>query len=176
LFCADVYSTERLLGGLDVFLPYIHDYVKTFRGQAIRTPQWKSHLYEYFEKNGGKEKIDLLNSIKWNVGLLSLLTRILSDPGAKEWLNGEGLDLPEKIEYDTSLAAQAYALAKKWDDARNIDELDFKPSDLDGFNSNQICERPLQNLLNQIISKVVFPMQLFSWRNFNPFLPLCQEI
>lgn len=76
---------ERLLGGLEVFTPYAKDYVTTFRGEwysdtqttptnlnvpkgkSIRTPQWKEHLFSYFEKHGGKEKIEILNSVDWDV-------------------------------------------------------------------------------------------------------------
>ncbi|CAE7143150.1 unnamed protein product, partial [Rhizoctonia solani] len=50
---------ERLLGGLDVFLPYARDYVNTFRGRSIRTDEWKTHLFDYFEKHGGEDKLKL---------------------------------------------------------------------------------------------------------------------
>ncbi|QRV76953.1 leukotriene-A4 hydrolase [Ceratobasidium sp. AG-Ba] len=113
---------ERKLGGLDVFLPYAQDYVNTFRGRSIRTGEWKEHLFSYFEKHGGEEKLKVLNSVDWQA-----------------WLYGEGLELPEKIDYDTSLAEKAYALAAKWDESREKDagELPFSAQDLDGFNSNQ---------------------------------------
>ncbi|KAG8936626.1 hypothetical protein FRC02_000619 [Tulasnella sp. 418] len=115
---------ERLLGGLDVFLPYVKDYVKTFRGKSLRTSQWKNHLYRYFEVNGGQSKVDLLHSVNWDA-----------------WLHGEGLDLPEKMVYDTSLADKAYDLANRWNEsghASDISKLDFSHADLDGFTSNQI--------------------------------------
>lgn len=74
---SDRYCTERTLGGLDVFLPYIHDYVNTFTGKSITTEQWKTHLYAYFERNGGAEKIKALNSVDWNVSVLILTLQIL---------------------------------------------------------------------------------------------------
>jgi leukotriene-A4 hydrolase len=52
---------------LEVFLPYVKDYVNTFMGQSITTEQWKSHLYAYFEKHWGQEKIIALNSVNWDV-------------------------------------------------------------------------------------------------------------
>lgn len=61
------FVVERTLGGLDVFLPYIHDYVNTFTGKSITTEQWKAHLYAYFERNGGSEKVKALDSVDWNV-------------------------------------------------------------------------------------------------------------
>ena len=59
---------ERTVGGLDVFLPYIRDYVETFSGKSIDTQQWKHHLYEYFKKHGGEDRIKALDCIDWNVG------------------------------------------------------------------------------------------------------------
>jgi leukotriene-A4 hydrolase len=64
---------ERTVGGLDVFLPYVRDYVDTFSGKSITTAQWKEHLYGFFEKNGGAEKIKALDSIDWNVRPISIL-------------------------------------------------------------------------------------------------------
>ncbi len=56
---------ERTLGGLDVFLPYIYDYVKTFQGKSISTKQWKDHLYAYYAQN--PEKVKALDSVDWDV-------------------------------------------------------------------------------------------------------------
>lgn len=44
------------------------------------------------------------------------------------------------MEYDTTLAEQAYALAAKWDSARDISitGLSFKANDVAEFNTNQI--------------------------------------
>ncbi|THV01236.1 hypothetical protein K435DRAFT_963588 [Dendrothele bispora CBS 962.96] len=113
---------ERTLGGLDVFLPYVRDYVETFMGKSITTQQWKAHLYGYYTKNGGEEKVKALDSIDWNA-----------------WFYGEGTSLPVTMEYDTSLAKAAYDLAARWDASRasDVSRLDFKESDLDGFDSNQ---------------------------------------
>ena len=64
---------ERVLGGLDAFLPYINDYVSTFMGKSITTEQWKAHLYGYWEKHGGPEKIKALDGVKWDVSTLPSL-------------------------------------------------------------------------------------------------------
>ena len=61
--------SEKTLGGLDVFLPYIRDYVSTFQGKSITTWDWKAHLYAYFESHGGQEKLDALNKVDWDVSL-----------------------------------------------------------------------------------------------------------
>ena len=116
-------STERTLGGLDVFLPYVKDYVDTFIGKSITTAQWKAHLYSYWEKHGGAEKIKALDGVNWDA-----------------WFYGEGVELPVKMDYDLTLAETAYKLAARWDTARETDisKLDFNESDLKDFNSNQI--------------------------------------
>jgi len=97
--------------------------VNTFIGKSITTEQWKSHLYEYFKKHGGDNKVKILDSIDWNA-----------------WFYGEGLELPVQPNYDTSLAEKAYALANCWDASRSITDaahLDFKESDLEDFDTNQ---------------------------------------
>lgn len=57
----------------------------------------------------------------------------------KAWFYDEGTSLPVEMEYDLTLAKEAYELASRWDAARStaIDSLDFKSTDLDGFDSNQ---------------------------------------
>ncbi|KAG2002580.1 leukotriene-A4 hydrolase [Coprinopsis cinerea AmutBmut pab1-1] len=112
---------ERTLGGLDVFLPYIRDYVDTFIGKSITTQQWKDHLYGYYQKHN-PEKVKALDTVNWDA-----------------WLYGEGTELPVKMEYDTELAKAAYDLASRWDGARNVDpsRLNFKEDDLKGFDTNQ---------------------------------------
>ena len=50
-----------------MFLKYAYDYVSTFMGKSITTQQWKDHLYAYFAKNGGEEKIKILDSVDWDV-------------------------------------------------------------------------------------------------------------
>jgi leukotriene-A4 hydrolase len=57
--------TERTLGGINVFLPYIKEYVKTYMGHSITTTQWKDHLYSFFANQ--EDKIKALDSIDWNV-------------------------------------------------------------------------------------------------------------
>lgn len=49
--------------------------------------------------------------------------------------------MPVTLEFDTTLATRAYALAKRWDEARLIldpSQLDFEENDLREFDGNQI--------------------------------------
>jgi len=113
---------ERTLGGLDAFLPYVRDYVKTFTGRSITTEQWRDHLYQYFAAHGGAEKTSALNLIDFQA-----------------WFEGEGLVLPVNMVYDDSLALPAFSLAERWNESRNtpVSGLDFKDADVQDFNSNQ---------------------------------------
>lgn len=44
------------------------------------------------------------------------------------------------MEFDTSLADSAYALAKRWDAARDQDKFhEFSNDDIRGWGSNQVC-------------------------------------
>ena len=54
---------ERMLGGLDEFLPYIKDYATTFQGKSITTEDWKAHLYAFYEKTD-RSRIAKLDSIE----------------------------------------------------------------------------------------------------------------
>jgi hypothetical protein len=138
-----VNNVERTLGGLDVFLPYVRNYVDTFMGKSITTDQWKDHLYAYFEKNGGEEKVKALNTVDWQVSNPVLHpTWFMLTTLNKAWLYGGGLDLPVKIEYDLTLAKKAYELADRWDAARTVEDiskLNFTELDLQDVSSTQIC-------------------------------------
>ncbi|KAI5991089.1 peptidase family M1-domain-containing protein [Pisolithus orientalis] len=114
---------ERTLGGLDVFLPYIRNYVQTFMGKSITTQEWKDHLYAYYREHGTRDNVEALDSLDWDA-----------------WLHGEGLTLPVPIEYDMTLARQSNVLADRWDKARtsiNLQEL-FDASDLQKLDANQV--------------------------------------
>ncbi|TFK71738.1 hypothetical protein BDN72DRAFT_793498 [Pluteus cervinus] len=118
-----LYYLEKQLGGLDVFLPYVKEYVSTYIGKSITTEQWKDHLYNYYRTHDGQEQVDALDKVDW-----------------KAWLHGEGLTLPIEPIFDTSLATSAYELAARWDASRasEVSSLPFKDTDLRDFNANQI--------------------------------------
>jgi leukotriene-A4 hydrolase len=72
--CPFTICAERQLGGLDIFLKYAQDYVKTFVGKSIGTAEWKAHLYQYFTNNGGADKVAILDAVNWDVRPFSSLT------------------------------------------------------------------------------------------------------
>lgn len=96
----NVDGLERKVGGLDVFMPYIKDYVNTFRGKSIRTDQWKAHLFQYFEANGGKAKLDILNGVDWDVGdiIAERFTKVTVNIGLVAW-RGDGVAGSHPVRY-----------------------------------------------------------------------------
>jgi leukotriene-A4 hydrolase len=74
---------ERTVGGLEIWKPYIKAYVDKFMGRSITTDDWLSHFWNYW--NACPEAAKKLRAVKWD-----------------QWLHGEGMELPEKIEFDTS--------------------------------------------------------------------------
>ncbi|KAI0344189.1 hypothetical protein BDW22DRAFT_1427828 [Trametopsis cervina] len=113
---------EQTVGGLDVFLPYIRDYVNTFTGKSISTEQWKEHLFAYYQKHD-PSRLKALNTVDFDA-----------------WFYGEGVKLPAEIHYDTTLVKVAHDLAARWDKSRDtVDPSSlFSSSDLEHFNANQI--------------------------------------
>lgn len=93
--------------------------MKTFKGKSLDTVMWKNHLFKYFDDQ--PEVISQLKTVDWEA-----------------WLHGHGLELPVRPKYDTSLADDAHALAKKWNMARKDTSVKFSPEDIKGFSSNQI--------------------------------------
>lgn len=59
---------ERLVGGLDVFLPYVKSYVATFSGTSITTDQWRAHLFHFFGtvEHGDEIVNKLKTDVDWN--------------------------------------------------------------------------------------------------------------
>jgi leukotriene-A4 hydrolase len=70
---------------------------------------------------------------------------VLHDPDTdltQAWLHGTGMDLPVNMEYDTTLATEAYELADRWDKSRDtpVADLKFSSEDVAKLNSNQKSE------------------------------------
>ncbi|GAA6008260.1 hypothetical protein JCM10207_000057 [Rhodosporidiobolus poonsookiae] len=119
-----LYYLEKVVGGLEVFNPYQKDYIKTFSGKSITTADFERHFWQYWNQYPEKAK-KLREEVDW-----------------EKWFNGEGLELPVKMEYDLSLAQACYDLASSWSSSRGLPHSEltarFKPSDLDGWSATQV--------------------------------------
>ena len=104
-------------------MPYVKSYFKAFYNRCVTTDEWRQHLYDFY--SGSPEITAKLNTIDWDA-----------------WLHGEGLELPVKMEYDTTLAEHAYALATRWIKVitapGKAENEKFGANDIKGWNTNQI--------------------------------------
>ncbi len=113
---------ERTVGGLDNFLPYAKSYFHAFYNRSVTTHEWREHLFKFFESNA--DATAALNKVDWDA-----------------WLHGEGMELPVKMEYDTTLAEQAFSLADRWIkflDGSAGEKAHFSLDDIKGWNANQV--------------------------------------
>lgn len=112
---------ERVVGGLDNFLPYAKSYFHAFFNRSVTTQEWQEHLYKFYEGNPD-------------------ITRKLKNVDWDGWFYGEGLELPVKMEFDTTLAERAFSLADRWTQvikgSASIEQ--FSKADIKGWNANQI--------------------------------------
>ncbi|ORY03966.1 hypothetical protein K493DRAFT_334072 [Basidiobolus meristosporus CBS 931.73] len=113
-----LYYLEQLLGGADVFEPYMKEYVRHFAGKSLSTEEWKDFLYRYMESKYGHEKISLLDEVDW-----------------KGWLYTPGMP-PIENKFDQSLSHACIQLANKWDTHRNT-PFEASPKDIEYFSTDQ---------------------------------------
>lgn len=112
------------MGGLEHFIPYMKDYVKTFTNKSITTEQWREHLFDWFGKQEkGEDFLKKLKQVDWD-----------------GWFYGTGLDLCVDMQYDDSLSRPPTQLAERWAEAAKKGDFSaFKPEDVKDFDSTQKC-------------------------------------
>ncbi|RUS20447.1 peptidase family M1-domain-containing protein [Endogone sp. FLAS-F59071] len=114
-----LYHIEKTVGGPEVFEPYMKAHVQRFASKSITTEEWQEYMFEFFETQYGDEVVNKLKTIDF-----------------ESWLRGTGMP-PVDPGFDTTLADVCYALAKRWDEARDHEHLDFTSEDLTNFRSTQ---------------------------------------
>lgn len=115
-----LYYIEQLLGGPEVFEPYMKAHLINFAHKSISTQDWKSFLYSYMDKTHGSAITTLLDSIDWDA-----------------WLYTPGM-LPVYPHFDDTLSKACSSLAKRWEAARNQTTFDnFDSKDYEELNPNQ---------------------------------------
>ncbi|XP_046491533.1 leukotriene A-4 hydrolase [Neodiprion pinetum] len=126
-----VYYIEQLLGGPEVFEPFLKSYLNTYKYKSIVTLTWKGYLYDYF-----KDKVDVLNSIDWDT-----------------WLYRPGMP-PVIPAYDTTLTQVCRELADRWLHWDENTTSPFNMSDITKLSSNQKIEFLAELLLaNETLSQ-----------------------
>ncbi|KAK3087442.1 hypothetical protein FSP39_005970 [Pinctada imbricata] len=117
---------ERILGGSEVFEPFLKAYIEKFKYQSIDSSQWKSFLYEHFA-----DKKSILDSVDWD-----------------GWFHSVGMP-PVKMSYDESLLTPITQLSQKWIAASDDEAAQFSADDIKDFSSiqrriflEQLCDAP----------------------------------
>lgn len=133
-----LYYLEELLGGPEVFDPFLKSYIEKFKFKSIDTSQWKEYLFDYF-----KDKEDVLSAVDW-----------------KTWLHAPGL--PPKIpSYHSESVKQCKDLCKRWADPDGDeskfsaqDVANFKPRHMELFLSFLLREKPLSTERIALLTKL----------------------
>ncbi|KAL3847158.1 hypothetical protein ACJMK2_018086, partial [Sinanodonta woodiana] len=102
-----LFYLENLLGGPEVFEPFLRAYIEKFKYQSLDTNTWKDFLYSYFHS-----EIDKLNTVDWET-----------------WFRGVGMP-PVHPSYDDSMAQVCEGLAERWSSAPEEDLSQFTSEDL----------------------------------------------
>ncbi|KAL8559826.1 hypothetical protein ACOMHN_030162 [Nucella lapillus] len=106
----------NILGGPKVFEAFLKAYITKFEFQSITSAQWKDFLFQYFNSEADRQK---LNSVPWDA-----------------WFYAEGM--PDiQPQFDSSLARPCHDLCTRWLAAGDSDLLAFSAEDLADFSSLQ---------------------------------------
>jgi len=114
-----LYMLEGLLGGPEVFEPFLRAYIENFKYQSITTQQWKDFLFQHFSSPSDQTK---LNSVDWET-----------------WFYGTGLP-PFTPKYDLSIAQPVLDLSARWLKVSDGDLGGFSGKDLEGTASLLVRE------------------------------------
>ncbi|KAI9486963.1 MAG: peptidase family M1-domain-containing protein [Benjaminiella poitrasii] len=115
-----LYHIEKVVGGPAIFEPYMKAHVEHFASKSISTEEWKEFLFNYMEKTHGPTMIEKLNTIDFNT-----------------WINKPGMP-PVDPNFDTTLADACINLAKRWNEARESEDLSsFSVKDIENFSAGQ---------------------------------------
>ncbi|XP_014474504.1 PREDICTED: leukotriene A-4 hydrolase [Dinoponera quadriceps] len=105
-----LFYLEQLLGGPEVFEPFLKSYLDMYKYKSIKTDTWKDYLYHYFP-----DKVELLNSVDWHT-----------------WLHKPGMP-PVIPDYDKTLANVSIELAKRWIEWDENTAMTFAVTDIESF-------------------------------------------
>jgi len=64
-----LFYLEQLLGGPEVFEPFLKSYLNTFKYKSIQTDTWKDYLYKYFSDKLEVEQIFRIIIVTYIVNL-----------------------------------------------------------------------------------------------------------
>jgi leukotriene-A4 hydrolase len=131
---------ETILGGPDIFEPYLKAHVEMFSHKSITTDDFKDFLFKYFSAN--PEKIKILSGVDWEV-----------------WFHSPGMSMIQNV-FDDSLAKTCIELANDWDSSRNSKSYPKNSQDFTSLSSNQKIM-----FLEKLMEKPIFPIECLKAMN-----------
>ncbi|GAB1606419.1 leukotriene A-4 hydrolase-like [Argonauta hians] len=131
-----LYYLEELVGGPEVFEPFLKAYIEHFKYRSINTTQWKDFLLTYFTEKG---KSSALRRVNWN-----------------DWFFETGMPAVN-TPYQSSLADACQQLSEKWCSMGDGNFGQFSASDLAEFSTPQKLE-----FLNQLMEQDPFSLTKIS--------------
>jgi len=115
-----LYYLEKILGGPEVFDPFVKAYVIHFTNKSLNTDEWLQFLYDYY-KHHDKSKVRILDSVDWDT-----------------WLYGYGMP-PVDPKFDRTLLNMCDDLAKRWIEKKeSTDFNEFSLKDIENFDAMQL--------------------------------------
>jgi leukotriene-A4 hydrolase len=131
---------ETILGGPDIFEPYVKAHVEMFSHKSITTDEFKDFLFKYF--SGNPDKIKILSSVDWD-----------------SWFHKPGMPIIQNV-FDDSLAKTCIKLANDWDSSRNSKLYPKNNQDFNSLSSNQKIM-----FLEKLMEKPIFPIECLKAMN-----------
>lgn len=132
-----LFYLEQLVGGPEVFDPYLKAYIEKFSFKSITTDDWKDFFLSYFHTQADA---GLFDQVDWNA-----------------WLYGEGMP-PVKPDYDMTMVEDCKALAQRWIDADDSSLDQFTFADVESFKpvqKEQVLQLFLLNAEPLSIPKII---------------------
>ena len=135
-----LYYLETILGGPEVFEPYVKAHVEMFSHKSINTKDFKDFLFKYFGSDAEKTKI--LLSVDWDA-----------------WFHKPGMPIIDN-QFDDSLAKICIKLANDWDSTRESKSYPKNSKDFLDLSSNQKIM-----FLEKMLQKEIFPIHVLDAMN-----------
>ncbi|KAI8992346.1 peptidase family M1-domain-containing protein [Pilobolus umbonatus] len=115
-----LYHIEKVVGGPDIFEPFMKAYIEKFACQSISTDNWKQFLFDYMEKKHGTSMLEKVRSVNYDI-----------------WIHHPGMP-PVDPEFDTTLADASLKLGHRWEEAiKNENFSSFSADDMKDFTAGQ---------------------------------------
>eukprot|EP01087_Luapelamoeba_hula_P010470 TRINITY_DN2774_c0_g3_i1.p1 TRINITY_DN2774_c0_g3~~TRINITY_DN2774_c0_g3_i1.p1 ORF type:complete len:450 (+),score=69.22 TRINITY_DN2774_c0_g3_i1:816-2165(+) len=145
-----LFYLEKLVGGPAVFEPFFKKYLENFSGKTLDSAEFKEFFLNYFNSLNAFE-VSKLSEIDWD-----------------SWFNKPGLPPVDMLSlFDTTLAAESFALANKW----KANDSSVSPDDLKSWSSHQVVHfleqiEAASEVTAETLQKMDVTYKLSEYRNY----------